>query len=118
MFSLLISGGPFMIILIILALIISFVAIKNLKEPFLTHSLIGLGVLSVTIGMLATFLGLNSAFNAVPDINMISPSILINGVKTSLVTTFTGGFILVVSTLLWYVILKKHNIVLISTSEK
>ena len=41
MFSLLISGGPFMIILIIFALIIGFVAIKNLKEPFFTHSLIG-----------------------------------------------------------------------------
>ena len=118
MFSLFISGGPFMLILTIFAIIIGFVAIKNLKEPFLTHSLIGLGVLSVTFGMLATYIGLNSAFNAVPDINMISPSILMNGVKTSLVTTFTGGFILVVSTLLWYVMLKKHNIVLISTSEK
>ena len=117
MLSLFISGGPFMIILIIFAIIIGFVAIKNLKEPFFTHSLIGLGVLSVSFGMLATYIGLNSAFNAVPDINMIAPSILMNGVKTSLVTTFTGGFILVVSTLLWYVMLKKHNIALISTSD-
>ena len=117
MLNLLISGGPFMIILIIFALIIGFVAIKNLKEPFFTHSLIGLGVLSVAFGMLATYIGLNSAFNIVPDINMIAPSILMNGVKTSLVTTSTGGFILVVSTLLWYVILKKHNIALMSTSE-
>ena len=117
MFSLLISGGPFMIILIILALITGFVAIKNLKELFFTHSLIGLGVLSVTFVMLATYIGLNSAFNAVPDIDMIAPSILMNGVKTSLVTTFTGGFILVESTSLWYVMLKKHNIALMSTSE-
>ena len=117
MFSLLISGGPFMIILIILALITGFVAIKNLKELFFTHSLIGLGVLSVTFVMLATYIGLNSAFNAVPDINMIAPSILMNGVKTSLVTTFNGGFILIVSTSLWYVMLKKHNIALMSTSE-
>ena len=117
MFSLFISGGPFMIILIIFALIIGFVAIKNLKEPFFTHSLIGLGVLSVSFGIFATYIGLNSAFNAVPDIDMIAPSILMNGVKTSLVTTFTGGFILVTSTSLWYIMLKKHNIALISTSD-
>ena len=75
------------------------------------------GMLSVLFGILATYIGLNSAFNAVPDINLIAPSIIMNGVKTSLITTFTGGFILVVSTSLWYVMLKKHNIVLISTSD-
>ena len=92
---------------------------QEFKEPFFTHGLIGLGVLSV-YNILATYIGFfffNSAFNAVPDINMIAPSILMNGVKTSLVTTFTGGFILVVSTSLWYVMLKKHNIALIGTSD-
>ena len=52
---------------------------------------------------------INNAFGMVSDISNIAPHILWNGLKTSLVTTFSGGFILLISTILWYLFSKKYR---------
>ena len=56
---------------------------------------------------------INAAFSAVPEISNISPQILINGLKTSLITSFTGGIIMLISTALWYFFIKRHNLLVV-----
>ena len=107
------NGGPFMMVLLIIVGSIIFISIKNIKEPYNTNGIVLLGIFSASVGILATYLGVNAAFSAVPDISNISPQILINGIKTSLITSFIGGFLMLISTALWYYFIKRHNLLVI-----
>jgi hypothetical protein len=73
-----------MILFILLGIII-FISVKNIREPYNTNGIILLGILSAFVGILATYLGVNVAFNSVPNINNISPHILSAGLKTALI---------------------------------
>ncbi len=103
------NGGPFMIVLLLCFAAIIFIAAKNAKKPYHTNKIILLGVASAFLGIIATWLGINAALTAVPDISKIAPNILLNGVKTGLMTTYFGGFILITATGLWYYFNQKHN---------
>ena len=113
MLETLLNGGPFMLVLIILFSSIIFISVKNIKEPYNTNGIVLIGIFSALFGILATYIGINSAFSAVPEINNISPQILINGFKTSLITSFTGGIIMLISTALWYFFIKRHNLLVV-----
>ena len=109
----LLNGGPFMMVLIILFASIIFVSVKNIKEPYNTNGIVLLGIFSALVGISATYIGVNAAFSAVSDISNISPQILMNGLKTSLIASFTGGIIMVISTALWYFFIKRHNLLVV-----
>ena len=109
----LLNGGPFMMVLFILLGSIVFISIKNINQPFKTNGIVLLGILSALVGIISTYMGVNDAFSAVPDISNIAPQILLNGMKTALITTFTGGFIMVLSTALWYYFVKRHNLLVV-----
>ena len=113
MLETLLNGGPFMMVLIILFGSIIFISVKNIKEPYNTNGIVLIGIFSALFGILATYIGINSAFSTVPEINNISPQILINGLKTSLITSFTGGIIMLISTALWYFFIKRHNLLVV-----
>ena len=113
MFQSILNGGPFMMVLFILFAAIIFIAVKNMKEPFHTNGIILLGILTAFVGILATWVGVNSALSAIPDISKIAPHILLNGVNTALITTFTGSVILLISTATWYYFIKKHNLLVV-----
>ena len=113
MFEALLSGGPFMMVLFILLVGIVFISIKNINQPYKTNGIVLLGILSALVGIFATYMGVNAAFSAFPDISNIAPQILLNGMKTALITTFTGGFIMVLSTVLWYYFVKRHNLLVV-----
>ena len=113
MLSSLLYGGPFMILLFVLAISIIFISIKNINEPYNTNGIVLLGISSALIGIFATYIGVNSAFSAVPNIANISPAILINGLKTSLITSITGGIIMLFSTAMWYFFIRKHNLLVV-----
>jgi hypothetical protein len=36
-----------------------------------------------------------------------------NGLKTSLITSFAGGIIMLISTVLWYFFIKRHNLLIV-----
>ena len=110
MFGALLNGGPFMMVLFILLVGIVFISIKNINQPFKTNGIVLLGILSALVGIISTYMGVNAAFSAVPDISNIAPQILLNGMKTALITTLTGGFIMILSTALWYYFIKRHNL--------
>ena len=107
------NGGPFMTVLLLLLVAIIFISVKNGKEPYHTNKIILLGVSSAFIGMGATWLGINAALGAVQDISKIAPHILLNGVKTGLITTYFSGFILISATAIWYYFIKKHNLLVV-----
>ena len=111
----LLNGGPFMLVLFILLVGIVFISIKNINQPFKTNGIVLLGILSALVGIISTYMGVNAAFSAVPDISNIAPQILLNGMKTALITTFTGGFIMVLSTALWYYFVKRHNLLVVQS---
>ena len=115
MFGALLNGGPFMMVLFILLVGIVFISIKNINQPFKTNGIVLLGILSALVGIISTYMGVNAAFSAVPDISNIAPQILLNGMKTALITTFTGGFIMVISTALWYCFVKRHNLLVVQS---
>ena len=103
------NGGPFMLALLILLGTIIFISVKNIDEPYHTNSIVLLGIFSSLVGISATYIGIDSAFSSVPDINKISPQILING----LITSITGGIIMLVSTGLWYFFIRRHNLLVV-----
>ena len=88
MIETLLNGGPFMLVLLILFGSVVFISLKNIKEPYNTNAIVLLGIFSAVFGIFATYLGINSASNAVANISNISPQILISGLKTSLITSF------------------------------
>ena len=107
------NGGPFMMVLLILFGSIIFISVKNLKEPYNTNSIVLIGIFSALVGIAATYIGVNAAFTLVPDISTISHQILIRGLKTSLITSITGGVIMLVSTALWYFFIRRHNLLVV-----
>jgi hypothetical protein len=113
MLDALLNGGPFMMVLLIIVGSIIFISVKNIKEPYNTNGIVLLGIFSALVGISATYTGVNAAFSSVPEISNISPQILINGLKTSLITSFTGGIIMLISTALWYFFIKRHNLLVV-----
>ena len=113
MLEILLNGGPFMMVLLTLVGSIIFISVKNIKEPYNTNGIVLLGIFSALVGISATYIGVNAAFSAVPDISNISPHILMNGLKTSLITSYIGGIIMVTSTALWYFFIKRHNLLVV-----
>ena len=110
MLEAILNGGPFMIVLVAIFFMIIFISIKNINEAYKTNGILLLGVFSALFGILATYIGVNAAFSAVPEISDISPEILINGFKTSLITAYAGAIIMFFSALAWYYFVKKHNL--------
>ena len=113
MLETLLNGGPFMMVLLTLVGSIIFISVKNIKGPYNTNGILLLGIFSALVGISATYIGVNAAFSAVPDISNISPQILMNGLKTSLITSFTGGIIMVILTAVWYFFIKRHNLLVV-----
>ena len=107
------NGVPLLMVSLILLGIIIFISVKNINKLYNTNSIVLLGIFSALVGISATYIGIDSALSSVSDISKISPQILINGLKTSLITSFTGGIIMLISTALWYFFIKRHNLLVV-----
>ena len=105
----LLSGGILMIPIFLSLLILIFMLFKNIKSAFHIDKIILIGSLTAIFGIIATGLEINNALSIAPDISKIAPHILWSGLKSSLVTTFSGGFILFFSTFLWYFFSAKYK---------
>ena len=110
MLDTLLNGGPFMLVLAVMIAIILFLSIKNINEPYKTNSIVLLGIFSALFGILGTYIGVKNALDVVTAINNISPEILINGFKISLITAYAGVIIMFFSALVWYYFVNKHNL--------
>ena len=103
------SGGILMIPIYLSLLFLIFISIKNLKSAYHIDKIILVGSLTAIFGIISTAVGIRNAWSIAPSFSKIAPHILLHGLKTSLVTTFAGGFILFFSTLSWYLFSNKYK---------
>jgi len=103
------SGGILMIPIYLSLMFLIFISIKNLKSAYHIDKIILVGSLTAIFGITSTAVGISNAWKIVPNISKIAPHILLDGLKTSLVTTFAGGFILLFSTVLWFLFSSKYK---------
>jgi biopolymer transport protein ExbB/TolQ len=116
MFELFYMGGPlFMGILTLLFLIVLTQAVRSrLKysrgdwDTITTRRNLSyirsVGVLAFVIGVFGQLIGLYSAFAAMEQMEGISPTVLAQGLKVSMITTIYGSMILVISLLIWLIL--------------
>ena len=62
-----------------------------------------IGAFALVTGILAQLIGLYSAFAAIEEMGGVSPAMLMGGLKVSMLTTFYGIVIYLLSLLLWFV---------------
>lgn len=108
------AGGPlFMGILTILLLITCAMAVYQFlqisrgnveHETSFRHRLTyikSLGLFSLVFGIFAQLLGLYQAFSVIEMAGDVSPAILMDGLKVSMISTMYGMIIFLISYLLW-----------------
>lgn len=110
MIQYLFSGGIFMIPILISFVFLVFISLKNIYNSYHTDKIILIGSFSAIFGITSTAVGISNALNIAPDISKVAPNILWYGLKNSLVTTFSGGFVLFLSTFLWYYFSIKYKL--------
>jgi len=117
MFRYFIEGGPlFMGMLSVVFLVILVIAVIN-GAPLLSKTSVAddqhikrlgiiksLGLFAFVLGMLGQFLGLFQAFDIISSGMEISPAIMAQGVKVSMVTSIYGMIIFLVAYLLWFIL--------------
>ena len=76
-----------------------FYKFTNMKKIIKTLNsiVVYLGVFSLLIGILFTFIGLSGAFDAIVAAGSISPSLLLGGLMVSFTSTIYGFIILIIS---------------------
>ena len=117
MFKYFIEGGPlFMGLLSIVLLAILVIAVMASKSAIDNEStetekhksklgyIKSLGLFAFVLGMLGQFLGLFQAFSIIGSGMEISPAIMAQGVKVSMVTSIYGMIIFLIAYLLWFVV--------------
>ena len=109
MIEYLFSGGILMLPILFSFFVLVFMFYKNLSNAFHIDKIILIGSVTAIFGIISTGAGVNSALSIATDVSKISPHILWNGLKSALVTTFSGGFILLFSTFLWFFFSNKHK---------
>ena len=62
-----------------------------------------IGLFALVTGILGQLIGLYMAFSAIEKAADISPAIVVGGLKMSMITTFYGIFIYLISILLWLI---------------
>ncbi|MBN2638368.1 MAG: MotA/TolQ/ExbB proton channel family protein [Bacteroidales bacterium] len=62
-----------------------------------------IGLFAFITGILGQLIGLYMAFSDIAKVGNISPSVVFAGVKVSMIVTFYGFFIYLVSLILWFV---------------
>jgi biopolymer transport protein ExbB/TolQ len=109
------KGGPTMWILLVLAIIILALSIKKVFELFIKvdsdsarldsgiNAILFWGVISAVAGVFFHFMGIYEAMLAISRANDISPAIVSYGYSLSLITILSGLFILMISSVIWFV---------------
>ena len=109
MIQYLLSGGILMLPILFSFFVLVFMFYKNLSSAFHVDKIILIGSVTAVFGIISTWAGVSAALSIATDVSNISPDILWSGLKSALVTTFSGGFILLFSTFLWFFCSIKHK---------
>jgi hypothetical protein len=113
------EGGSFMWVLLIIAIVIIILTITNgvqlysdkeknkVKLENGINSILFWGGFSLVLGFFAHFLGIYKAMLAIRSAGDISPAIVAAGYAMSTITILSGLFILMLSSIIWFVLKNK-----------
>ena len=113
------EGGPFMWVLLIIAIVIVVLAMTNGLQLYSDkeknkgklengiNSILFWGGFSLVLGFFAHFLGIYNAMLAIRSAGDISPAIVAAGYAMSTITILSGLFILMVASIIWFVLKSK-----------
>ncbi len=99
-------GGPlFMGILTLLLIGVLFASFKyvssNEKKEADRDLIKSIGLLAMVLGIFGQLIGLFDAFKIIEVMGTVSPTMLMGGLKISMITTLYGVFIYLISYLIW-----------------
>lgn len=100
------------ILFIIIVAVVLFFAIQIAqgragKNSRFTHQLTyikSIGIFTLVVGFLGQMVGLTAAFDAIQQVQDISPALLAGGLKVSMICPLTGVFFYLLSVLFWFVL--------------
>jgi biopolymer transport protein ExbB/TolQ len=84
---------------------------QDLKR--MTDYVRSMGVLALVVGILGQLLGLYGAFEYIQEVGAVSQTMLVSGIKVSMITTIYGIIILIVGLIFWMLLdgyIKKNRI--------
>lgn len=108
------KGGPYMWILLMIAIVIVVLSICKLIQVFGKkevdplqfqsglNAILFWSAISLLVGLFAHFHGIYLAMQAISRAHDISPAIVAMGYSMSLITVLTGMFIFIISLLIWF----------------
>ena len=115
------AGGPFMILILIVSLGLFILMLKSVydlyfkKEKITTTSesminaILFWGCICALLGFLGQITGIYNAVNAIAQAPDISPQIVLIGFGMSFITSITGLWILLISSIVWFVLKGKYR---------
>lgn len=122
MFTFFVNGGLFMWPMLVMALIIVFLSVKNFIAIYITknsanssssvNSILFWAGMCTLLGFFAHYLGIYNAMHSIQAAKDISPVILAGGYQVSLIPILSGITILFFSLILWFIFksgLKKNE---------
>ena len=115
------SGGPFMWLLLIAAIIVVVLFIKKALELFSSkeadkavlkngiNTILFWGGISVVLGFFAHFLGVYNSMRVISRAHEISPAVIAEGYAISLTTILFGLTIFIFAALFWAILHWRYN---------
>ena len=109
------DGGAFMWLLLIIAIVIVILSITNGIQLYSqkeknkkqlengVNSILFWGGFSLVLGFFAHFMGIYQAMLGIRAASDISPAIVAGGYAVSIITILSGLFILMISSIIWFV---------------
>ena len=119
MINLIMAGGPFMWLLVILTVIVFILSIDKIIKLFFKNSstcnekqintILFWGAFGVALGVYAHFLGIYNAFQAISKATSISPAIIAGGYAVSLLPILYALLLFLLSAVVWAVLRWRLN---------
>jgi biopolymer transport protein ExbB/TolQ len=122
------AGGPFMWLLLLLAIVILVLTVKKIIQLFIgnkradavtdsgINSILFWGGISVMLGFFAHFLGVYISMQVISRAHEISSAVVAEGYAISLIPILFGMIIFIFSAIVWYIL--RWNLKRVSVSNK
>jgi hypothetical protein len=114
MIRLFLEGGPYMILLALLAVVVLLLSVKWAFKLFFSRggepdrgargvdAILFWGCVSAVLGFLGQFTGAYISLSVIRKAGLLNPALLAEGIAVSLITTIFGLAILFFSVLVWF----------------
>ena len=115
------AGGPFMILILIIAAGLLILTIKSIYDLYLKKEEISVayestinailfwGCITALLGILGQITGIYMAVSFISQASDISPQIVLFGFSQTFTTSIAGFWVLLISSIVWFILKGKYN---------